>query len=396
MLVLHVTPYFAPAFGYGGPPRSILGLCRGLQRAGVDVRVFTTTANGRNDLPASPETGDCYAGVPVRYFRRAWPYRFFGAAGLRVALASEMTRYDLTHIHGLWNVPAWIGARYARRLGVPYVLSPRGMLDAGSMRYRWVRKQLAFWTVEQRNLSGAALVHATSTAELLSIERLGLAAETILVPNGVNIWEGERPEPGCFRRKLGVEDGAKLVVFLGRIHPIKRLDLLADAFALVLQVCSSAHLIIAGPEEGSYREAVEPKFLRLGRAVHWVGELSEVEKWALLTDAELLVLCSDSESFGMCVAEAMAAGVPVVVTRTCPWQDVETFACGHWVDATPAAIAEGILRVLRDVESADSMGRRGQMLVEMRYSWDAIGRRMAESYASVARKRAAFAKEPHE
>src|SRR5438128_75280 len=118
MRVLHVTPYFAPAFCYGGPPRSILGLCRGLRQAGVEVQVFATTANGASDLPESPLGGDCYDGIPVRYFPRAFPRRFFGLAGLGAALTSGIVQYDIVHIHGLWNVPAWTAARHAQRTGI--------------------------------------------------------------------------------------------------------------------------------------------------------------------------------------------------------------------------------------------------------------------------------------
>src|SRR5262245_11788889 len=127
---LHVTPYFAPAFAYGGPPRSILGLCRGLQGSGVDVSVLTTTAAGGSRPPLAAGS-DSYAGIPVRYFPHAFPRRLFGARGLRAAIDAEASRADLVHVHGLWHLPGWIAARAARRAGIPYVLSPRGMLDTG-------------------------------------------------------------------------------------------------------------------------------------------------------------------------------------------------------------------------------------------------------------------------
>src|SRR5207237_8283496 len=127
--VLHVSPYFAPAFASGGPPRSILGLCQGLQAHGVDVRVMTTTAGGAEELPAAASEPRAYEGVPAWYFPLAEPRRLWNAPALRRALARELTAYDLVHIHGLWHLPGWDAARLARRRGVPYVVSPRGMLD---------------------------------------------------------------------------------------------------------------------------------------------------------------------------------------------------------------------------------------------------------------------------
>src|SRR5438445_13776112 len=118
MRVLHVSPYFAPAFVYGGPPRSILGLCKGLQHAGVDVEVFTTTANGEEEMPASPPGGDCYDGVPVRYFARTMPRRRWSPGGPREALATAAGRLDLIHIHGRWQRASTRGARWGASAGV--------------------------------------------------------------------------------------------------------------------------------------------------------------------------------------------------------------------------------------------------------------------------------------
>ena len=157
MRVLHVTPYFAPAFRYGGPPQSILGLCQALGRAGVDVEVFTTTADGDVPLPAAAE-GVVYAGVRARYFPLAWPKRYWRAEGLHAAVAEAAKRADLVHVHGLWNLTGWAGIRAARAAAVPYVLSPRGMwLPAALSRHR-AFKAVAYAVAERANLAGAALL----------------------------------------------------------------------------------------------------------------------------------------------------------------------------------------------------------------------------------------------
>jgi glycosyltransferase involved in cell wall biosynthesis len=383
MRVLHVTPYFAPAFVYGGPPRSILGLCRALHRLGIGVQVLTTTANGAGELPASLSRDGCYEGVAVRYLAHAFPRRMFGARGLLTALREEVGQCDIVHVHGLWNLPAWLAARQAGRAGVPYVLSPRGMLDRGSLGHHAVRKRMAYWLVERRTLAGAALLHATSPAEALTLEARGLGVPIAIVPNGVDIPARARHSAGVVRRRLGLPGQAPLIVFLGRIHPAKRLDLLAGAFERVRAAGMDAHLVIAGPDELGHRRRVEPAFAASAPLVRWTGELGDDDKWALLADASALVLCSDSESFGMSVLEALAVAVPVVVTRTCPWKDVDEFGCGHWVPQNSLAIAEGLLHLLAHPAAARDMGRRGAALVRERYSWEPISRAMAERYESV-------------
>jgi glycosyltransferase involved in cell wall biosynthesis len=379
--ILHVTPYFAPAFRYGGPPRSILGLCRALQRAGVEVEVFTTTANGDTALPASPVGGDRYEGVPVWYFPWAFPRRLFGVRGLGEALESELGKCDVLHIQGLWTLPGWIAARRARRAGVPYVISPRGMLDPWSMAHRPVRKRIAYWMADRWNLRGAAFLHATSSAEATAIRSRTRGVPIVTLPNGVDVPETRAP--GEFRRRLNVSAEAPLLISLGRLHVKKRLDLLAAAFERILPLHPLAHLAIAGPDEADYRRKVESRFAAVSRSVHWTGELQDAEKWALLADATALVMCSDSENFGLVVLEALAAGVPVVVVQTCPWEEVQTARCGFWVPQSAEAIADALLALLRDPEGARAMGERGRALARDKYSWDAIARAMAHRYEAV-------------
>ena len=384
MRVLHVTSYFAPAFRYGGPPRSILGLCRALQRAGVRVEVFTTTANGPAELPASPPEGDRYEGVPVRYFPLAFPRRAFGARGFGAALRRNLGRYDVVHIHGLWNLPVWTAGHCARRAGVPYLISPRGMLDGGSLARHTAWKRLAYWAVERRNLAGAALLHASSELEARTLERRDLGVPVAMLPNAVERSDRGALARGAFRSRLGLRSETPLIAFLGRVHPTKRLDLLAAAFERVRAVRADAALVIAGPDEVGHRRQVEACFAAAGRAVLWTGELAEAEKWSLLHDADALVMCSDSESFGMSVVEALAAGVPVVATHTCPWEELEATGSGFWVPQSAEAVAAALASILDDPAAARAMGARGQALVRTKYSWDSIARAMTEQYRRVA------------
>ncbi len=385
MRVVHVTPYFAPAFRYGGPPRSVLGLCQGLQRAGVNVEVVTTTANGADELASSPPEGSEYEGVAVRYVPTSFPRRFFGAR-LRRPLTAALERADLCHVHGLWNVPEWTATRLARSNDRPYVVSPRGMLQLGSLGHHAWRKRIGFQLLERGGLDGADLIHATSDAEAAALEPFHLSAPVTVIPNGVDIAAAAAARPG-FRARLGIASDEFVVVFLGRIHPIKRLDLLADAFSELRQTCSGAHLVLAGPDECGMLAAIMSRLTAHGGFVHVLETIDDAQKWTLLRDADVLVQCSDSESFGVAIVEAMAAATAVVVTRTCPWPDIETHGCGLYVEQSVAAIAGALRQLADDPARTADMGARAAAFARERYGWEAIGRRMAAQYADVLKRR---------
>jgi glycosyltransferase involved in cell wall biosynthesis len=385
--VLHVSPYFAPAFVYGGPPRSILGLCQGLQAQGVDVEVMTTTAGGTGELPAADREPRLYDGVPAWYFPLAEPRRLWNAPGLRRALAPALARFDLVHVHGLWHLPGWDAARLARRRGVPYVVSPRGMLEREALAIRGGRKAVAFRLIERRRLQAAACLHATSRREAETLEAARFGPPVVYAPNGVDLaaLTSENPAPTLDRFGIGAR---RFVLFLGRIHPIKRLDLLAAAWRRLGD--REATLVIAGPDEGEHRATLAGAFEGLDRVV-WTGEVSGREKADLLSAASALVQCSDSESFGLSVAEAMAARTPVVVTRTCPWDEIEREGAGRWVTHDAAAIAGALDEILGDPALARAMGERGRALVEREYTWPATARTVARAYEAALTRRVTVA-----
>ena len=381
MRVLHVSAYYAPAYVYGGPPRSIHALCRALPAHGVSVQVFTTDANGSSSLPAVVTTAGTFDGVPVNYFHRTWPRWPLGSRALTRALERNVAAYDAVHIHGLWNRVVWAAAGVARRAGVPYVLSPRGMLEAGALAHGSWRKRASFALVDGDVLAGASLLHATSEAERLTLRELRPRAPVVLIPNGIDV-----PAQAAERRTP-----PPTVLFVGRLHPIKRPDLLIDAFAAVRRRHPEARLVIAGPDERRMRPELVARAGEDAAAIRWVGEVNASERTALLRDACALVMCSDSESFGMTVLEAMAAAVPVVVTRTCPWPDVHRHGSGYWVDQKVEAIADGLHRVLSDPDAAREMGRRGRELAESRYRWDVIASMFTTQYRALSPARVSAA-----
>ena len=377
MRVLHVTPYFAPAFRYGGPPRSILGLCRALGEAGVDVEVFTTTANGAEPLPAAPE-GTEYDGVRVRYFPLAWPERYWRASGLGAALARALADADLVHVHGLWNMTGSTAVTHALAAGRPYVLSPRGMLQPAAMKRNRAMKFAAYWALERAHLHAAAFLHATSPVEAHQLARYG--PPVVSIANGVTPLVLSAGALERVRDRAMIDADDEVVLFLGRLHPIKRLDLLAEAFAAIHRARPRARLVIAGPDEGGYRRRIEPLFAPVASVTRWLGAVDAETTAALFAASRTLVQCSDSESFGMSVAEALTAGLPVVVTNRSPWSQVGTLGFGYSVAHEPTAVANAVLQILEHPADSCAMGMRGKTWARDSFGWDAIGRSMRDAY----------------
>jgi glycosyltransferase involved in cell wall biosynthesis len=378
--VLHVSAYFAPAFRYGGPPRTVLGLCQALAAAGADVEVFTTTANGDEPLPPAPD-GVIYEGVRVRYFPLAWPSFGWRAVGLAEAVARAARDADLIHVHGLWNLTAWAGVGAAQASSVPYVLSPRGMLQPDAMAHHHALKAVAYRAVEREHLRGAALLHATSEAEARALAAAG--PRVVLVGNGVTSMEVTADAIARVRQRFDLPADVDVVTFLGRLHPIKRLDLLAAAFARVRSSGRRACLVIAGPDETGQRCRLEPSLRDVADDVRWTGAVDGEDKWSLLHASRALVQCSDSESFGLSVAEALAAGVPVVVTERGAWDAIAAVGCGYVVDHDADAIAGALERLLADPAEARAMGLRGRAWAQRTFGWEAIGRAMLREYESI-------------
>jgi glycosyltransferase involved in cell wall biosynthesis len=383
--VLHVTPYFAPAFAFGGPPRSILALCRAQQAAGLDIEVLTTNANGNGSLPSRPE-GTTFEGVPVRYFPVAGPAMFLWAPMLLRALSQSASNAQVVHTHGLFNATTWQARWAAERARRPLVVSVRGMLEPEARAHNEWRKRGAWWLFDRRVCADASLLHTTSTRETATVRATVPHKAVVEIPNVVNVAVGcaDPGERAAMRQRLGIGPQTPYVMFLGRLHPIKRLDLLGRAFAQVAAAHPDVRLVIAGDGDVRVRTQAEAELGPANARTLWLGEVSDRERDALLAEAATLVLCSDSENFGMSVAEALSCGVAPVVTETCPWEILERERAGYWVPQTANAIAGALQQVLRSPEKSREMGQRGPRIVTEHFSAAAIGARWVDEYARLA------------
>lgn len=386
MRIVHVTPYFAPAFVYGGPPRSVLGLSRALQRAGADVHVVTTSANGDGDLPDEVTRRGTFEGVPVTYLSRSFPKRDFRSAALGGVLDAVARDCDVVHVHGCWNFFGWGAARWCRRAGIPYVLSPRGMLYPWSFQQgRRIRKWMSYRAFERPALRRARFIHATTAQEAAVVAGLRLGNEIVVVPNGLDdLDRATLPRSEEFRARFGAQPDDFLTLFLGRLHPKKGLDTLIAAFRQTMPGPRRSVLLIAGAGDPRYLARLESDARDLVDAgrLAFAGHLTGDDRRLAFASADAFVLTSYSENFGLAVAEAMAAGLPVVVSRDCPWPEIETWRAGRWVDNTPAAVNEALRMLMADPVAARAMGENGQQEVRAHLNWPHLAAEMLRMYAN--------------
>ena len=389
MRLLHVVPTYLPAWRHGGPAVSVHGLCKALAERGHQVTVFTTDVHGASTLDVPRAVPVAMDGVSVWYFPVPRPLRrLYRSPALRAALACQLERdrkFDVVHLHSVFLWPTAAAARAAERAGVPYLVAPRGMLVEDLLRRRGrLRKRLWLRLVERRTLARAAGLHATSALEAAEARRLGLPLPPLhLVANGVEDqgWDPRR------EAELGPAVRAALarrplLLFLGRLSWKKGLDRLVAALADV----PGAVLAIAGNDEEGYRARLERQAAAAGvagRIVH-LGPVHGADKAALLHGADLLVLPSYSENFGNVVLEAMAAGLPVVVTPEVGLAAVvREHGAGMVAEGDPPRLAAALRCLLAGAEERRAMGRRGAAAAAARFGWPSLAARMEEVYAEV-------------
>jgi glycosyltransferase involved in cell wall biosynthesis len=279
----------------------------------------------------------------------------------------------LVHDHGLWLPTNHAAARAAAHAGVPYVVSTRGMLTAWALQFNASKKKVAWALYQRRDLRSARLFHATAQEEVEDIRRVGLRQPIALVPNGVEIPDRVLTQPP--------DRTTRKALFLSRIHPKKGLLNLVKAWGEVRP--QGWELVLAGPDEGDHRAEVERMIreLRL-EGVTWTGEVDDQAKWGLYYDADLFVLPTFSENFGIVVAEALAAGVPAITTTGAPWAVLEERGCGWWIDTGVEALVAALEEATAlPYERRLEMGKRGRRYVEEELSWDHVAAEMRAAYA---------------
>ncbi len=356
--------------GSGGPSRSCQGLVAAECAAGVDAWVWPI--GGGKPWIEGVRAVNC-------------------SIDDSVALRSMLQGFDLVHIHGLWDLRLHKVATACRRAGVKYVVAPRGMLEPWSLRQKWLKKFVARLVYQDRDLRCAAALHATAASEAEQFRRLGFVKPTIVSPNGVNVPHGVLA--------ANRSPDSRRALFVSRMHPKKGVMELVEAWA---RLKASGRVVIGGWKcelvytvSGDYERDYETRVkarvqeLNLAESFMFTGALDDDAKWSAYARADLFVLPTYSENFGIVVAEALWAGVPVITTKGTPWADIEVgpdgSACGWWIDLPPKDSLERALgeAMSSGAEKLAEMGRRGRALVERKYTWQAVVRPMIEGYERI-------------
>lgn len=378
--ILHVVPSYYPATRYGGPIRSVHALCAALVKHGHRVHVYTTNVDGPgvSDVPIGrPVDMD---GVQVTYFGVPAIRRLYWSPTLARRLKETINDFDVVHLHSVFLWPTWAAARAAYAARIPYVVSPRGQLvrELIHRKSRWI-KSAWIALVERRTLARAAALHVTADLEAQDIAALNLnLTKVVCVANGVS-WPAQHQ---AFESEKYPQIAGPYALYLGRINWKKGLDRLIRAWRQVPDLT----LIIAGNDDEGYQKDLEALVhgIDIANRVHFIGPVSDENKWAVYERAEMFVLSSYSENFGNVVAEAMAMGCPVVVTPEVGLaQFVAEARAGIVTDGDPMSLSAAVQKLHGDAPLRKSMGVAGRLAVEKSLSWGGIALQLEAVYDDI-------------
>jgi glycosyltransferase involved in cell wall biosynthesis len=362
---------------------------RGQAEAGAEVHVATTDDDGAGRLPMDLSMPIRDNGVVLWYFARQSAFYTFSLPLTRW-LATHAGRYDIVHIHALFSYASLPAAFFARRSGVPYVVRPLGTLSRWGLAHRRPSlKRLSFPLIERRILAGAAAVHYTSVQEREEASALCIAAPSVVIPNPVEVPSPGELHRGRFRTRHAL-GGRKIVLFLSRLDPKKGLDLLLDAFSQVCRLHPEATLVIAGEGNKAFVSGLQARASRLGLGadVIWAGHLEGAAKWEALVDASVFALPSYSENFGIAAVEAMALGVPVVVSdQVGVHHEVSGVRAGAVARCEAGALARELTAILDDKALAKEMGRNGKELARTSFSERTVTSKLLGLYETLSQER---------
>jgi len=365
----------------GGPFLSVSGLADAVARDDhANVSVVGAYTDGslwgedRLQWSATPIRAMAYSGL-----RSVLPLR----DALAATLAKDSGRHGdtLVHLHGLWDAASLALALLRRQCGGPLVVSPRGMLEPWALAQRKVKKKAALRLWQHNLLTESTILHATSQMEYEGFRRLGLRNPVAIVPNGIEIPSDGGARGDTIPHSRSPDSGpARRCVFLSRLHPKKGLPILLSAWSRLRP--QGWTLEIAGAGDQAYEREMGKLIAALGlEGVTLVGDLRGHEKWRFLANADLFVLPTHSENFGIAVAEAMAVGVPVITTQGTPWQVLHDQRMGWWVPVDEQAIVTALREAVSEpIPMLRARGERARRYVRDSFGWDSIGHRMRACY----------------
>lgn len=362
---------------FGGPVAVVKNIGQQLAKMGNGVSYWATGDN-RDQADSLPLSGVHVYGVD-------WPQAWYRSKGLRRGLEAEIASVDIMHVSEFWPYSTHMASRIGSRMGVPYMLAPAGAFEPWAMksnRCKWLKKMGYLHLIGRSAVEGAACLQACSFKEVEHFRQMGCGGPVTIIPNGVDtstFIPGDRTEAQDY---WPIPKDRLMVLFMSRLSPEKGLDLLIPAWADLMRSPSSkdAMLVIAGPDDRGYQRVVERMIdtYDVSSRVCMIGMVHGRQKLALLRRADVFILPSYSENFGIVVAEALACGTPVITTTGTPWEQLHTVDAGRWVPPTKQDIGESLHELLGMSESQrQQMGERGAVLIREHYTWEEAARKFS-------------------
>jgi glycosyltransferase involved in cell wall biosynthesis len=375
---VHVIAGLDPV--YGGPSYSVPRLCEALAAAGAETTLVSVA------LRAEDQRDVCSNGYRDRRF--AWDYARIPilqdlriSRGLSSALREAALSADVIHNHGLWLAPNVRAGQAAARRLTPLVISPRGMLAPAALAFSPAKKRVFWKLVQGPAMRSVACLHVTSEQEYEEIRKFGLNHPVAIIPNGIDVPElpSQPPAPPTAER---------IVLSLGRIHPKKGLVQLVHAWSRVEIKFPEWRLEIVGPSEAGHDEELRALAKALGLSrVSVEGPVYGDEKTGAYRNAELFVLSTLNENFGLTVAEALAVGVPAIVSKRAPWAGLEREGCGWWIDHGVEPLAVTLVHAMAlPPEALKVMGNKGREWMVRDFSWDRVAHDILDVYSWLIRR----------
>lgn len=396
MRILFAVHGYKPAWRIGGPIISVSCLAEALTRLGHKVIVFTSNSNLDEDLDVPTNQPVDVDGVEVWYFKRQEPLkRFFPSIAylsksIGFLYSPEMGRafekivptVDLVHTHLPFNYPTYAAAQASFRHHKPLFYHQRGVFDPARLKFRSLKKMVYLRFIEVPILKRATTLIALTNAEADNYRRLGVETPSCVIPNGITVAPYTMsPDPEMLRA-IGIRPEHIVVLFLGRIHPIKGADRLFEAFLRVQKANPNAVLVMAGPDEFGIMSTFMQRVNETGLSerVIFTGMVQGELKTQLLARANLFCLPSDAEGFSMAILEALASSTAVLISHGCHFPEVEAAGAGRVVGTDLDHLSSALHAMLSDRSALESMGQEGRRLAVSHYSWNRITSDLLDVY----------------
>lgn len=386
MKVAQITVRLDPVLpGWGGAPKVAIALAEALARKEVSISIFAINTKNEPRCDVLGKRLTVYTLPEDKSpIMRWWP---FYAPALANALVARVPEHDIIHIHEIWHYPCYVAYKTAKKSDKPYIVTVHGELSSWALDYKSPKKKVYAALIQRRILNEAAAIQAITEEEARDIRAFGVDAPIVVIPNGIEPADFQAiPSPEEMERLYPELVGKKVLLFLGRIHQVKGLDILAKAFRRIVTDRNDLHLLIVGPDNDGYRAEIEKL---LGPAIEkstFTGMLTGMEKLAALNRANICTIPSYSEVRSIVALEAMACGLPIIITRQCHFPEVAEARAGIVIEPNADQLADALNKLLDNPRLCKEMGENGRRLVMEKFTWDKVADQMIQLYEDVLRR----------